>query len=112
MDIVRLHTTMAPKILCVERDTSLLESRCAVLRASGYDAASAPPPHLAEIVLRREKFDLLVISSVSDPELHRMMGICEGADVLVLDGFTMPSELLALVAQRLNRQRRSGDRDG
>ena len=70
------------------------------------------PPHLAEIVLRREKFDLLVISSVSDPELHRMMGICEGADVLVLDGFTMPSELLALVAQRFNRQRRSGDRDG
>jgi hypothetical protein len=63
------------KILCVEADVAVRESRCAVLSYAGYDAASATP-HLA-------------------------------ADVLVLDGFTMPLELLGLVAERLNRQQRA-----
>ncbi len=52
---------MAVKILCVEHDEAVLESRCAVLKASGYDAASASP-RLAEVVLTSQKFDLLVLS--------------------------------------------------
>jgi hypothetical protein len=94
------------KILCVELDMAVVESRCAVLRYSGYDAASASP-QLAEILLRSRKFDLLVISSLSDSVLQRIVNLSDGAEVLVLDGLNMPSEFLSLVAQRLGRQRRA-----
>jgi hypothetical protein len=92
----------AARILCVEFDVGLLKSRCHVLKHSGYDAASASP-QIAEIVLRSRKFDLTVLSRLSDSDLHRIINFADGADVLVLDGSTSPSELLFLVAQRLNR---------
>jgi len=95
----------AAKILCVERDVAVLESRCEVLKYSGYDAASASP-RVAEGVLRSQKFDLIVISSVNDTDLHRIINLSDGAELLVLEGFTMPSVLLSLVAQRLKRQQR------
>jgi hypothetical protein len=88
----------AAKILCVELDV-------AVLKISGYDAAAAAP-QVAEIVLRSQRFDLIVLSRLSDSDLHRIINLTDGADVLVLDGLTMPSELLSLVAQRLNRHQR------
>jgi hypothetical protein len=91
------------KILCVESDPFLLESWCAVLKYSGYDAASASP-QVAEIVLRSQKFDLLVISKVGDSDLHRVINLSDGAEVLVLDGLTLPSQLLSLVAQRLQQR--------
>jgi DNA-binding response OmpR family regulator len=91
------------KILCVESDPFLLESRCAVLKYSGYDSVSASP-QTAQVVLRSQKFDLIVISTVSDQDLHRILNLSDGADVLVLDGLTMPSKLLSLVAQRLQRR--------
>ena len=97
---------MAPKILCVEPDTAVVESRCAVLKSSRYDVVSASP-RVAEIVLRGRKFDLLIISSLSDGELDRLLGFSDGAEVLVLDGFTPPSELLFLVSERLARQQRA-----
>jgi hypothetical protein len=93
------------KILCVELDEGLLKSRCAVLKYSAYDPASASP-QIAEILLRSQKFDLIVISKLRDSDLHRIINLADGADVLVLDRFTWPSELLSLVAQRLNRRRR------
>jgi hypothetical protein len=93
------------KILCVEPDLALLESRCAVVKYSGHDAQSASP-HLAEILLRSQKFDLIVISKLSDFVMHRIVNLSDGADLLVLDGLTSPSELLSLVAQRLNRRQR------
>jgi DNA-binding response OmpR family regulator len=96
----------AAKILCVEADVAVLESRCAVLKYSGYDVVSASP-HLAERVLRSQKFDLLVISSLDDRDLQRVVNVSDGADVLVLEEITLPSELLSLVAQRLDRQRRA-----
>jgi hypothetical protein len=95
----------APKILCVESDSAVLETRCAVLNASGYDAASASP-RVAAVVLSSQKFDLIVISRVSDSDLQRIINLADGADVLVLEELTMPSELLNLVAQRLNRHQR------
>ena len=95
----------AAKILCVELDVAVLESRCGVLKISGYDTASASP-RLAEIVLRYQKFDLIVLSRLSGTDLHRIVNLADGADVLVLDGITMPSELLSLVAQRLKRHQR------
>jgi hypothetical protein len=95
----------AAKILCVEPDSAVLESRCAVLKVSGYDVASASP-QLADIVLRSHKFDLIVLSSLNDSDLHRIVNLSDGAEVLVLDEITMPTELLSLVAQRLNRHER------
>jgi hypothetical protein len=95
----------ATRILCVELDVGLLKSRCDVLKYSGYDTASASP-QLAEIMLRSQKFDLIVLSKLSDIDLHRIINVADGADLLVLDGFTRPSELLSLVAERLDRQQR------
>ena len=95
----------AAKILCVESDVAVREGRCAVLKYSGYDAASASP-QVAEILLRSQKFDLIALSSLSDSDLHRVINLSDGAEVLVLDGLTMPSKLLSLVAQRLNRHQR------
>jgi hypothetical protein len=97
---------MAPKILCVESNLAVLESRCAILKVSGYDAASTKPK-VAEIVLRSQKFDLIVVSGLRDSDLHRVINLSDGADVLVLDELTLPAELILLVGQRLNRQRRA-----
>jgi hypothetical protein len=95
----------AAKVLCVEPDLAVLETRCAVLTISGYDAASASP-QVAGIVLRSQKFDLIVLSRLSDSDLHSVINLADGADVLVLEEFTFPSELLFLVSQRLNRRQR------
>jgi hypothetical protein len=103
-----MHATSnagAAKILCVELDVGLLNSRCAVLKYAGYDPASASPKP-AETLLRSQSFDLIVLSRLSDFDLHRIINFADGADVLALDGFTSPSELLSLVAQRLDRRQR------
>jgi hypothetical protein len=97
---------MAPKILCVESNLAVLESRCAVLKVSGYDAALSTH-QLAEIALRSQKFDLIVVSRLSDSDLHRISNLSDDADVLVLEEITLPSELISFVAQRLDRQRRA-----
>ena len=94
------------KILCVEHDVVVLESRCAVLKRSGYDSTSTSPL-VVEIVLRRQRFDLIVLSRMNDSDLHRIIDLADGTDVLVLEELTMPSELLSLVAERLNRQWRA-----
>ena len=102
-----ISVTTRAKILCVESDSAVLETRCAVLKYSGYDAASASP-QAAEIVLRSRKFDLLVISSLSDSDLNRVVNLSDGGAVLVLEELTLPDQLLSLVAERLNhRQRRA-----
>jgi hypothetical protein len=95
---------MFGKILRVEQDVYVRESRCAVLKYSGYDASSASP-RFADIVLRGHEFDLIVLSGLSDFDLQRIIGLADGAEVLVLDAFTMPRELLSLVAQRLDLAR-------
>jgi hypothetical protein len=98
--------TGSPRILCVGSDLAVLEKPCAVLNVSGYDAASTTP-QVAEIVLRSHKFDLIVVSKLSDSDLHRILNLSDGADVLVFDGITISGELISLVAQRLDRQRRA-----
>jgi DNA-binding response OmpR family regulator len=95
----------AAKILCVEPNLGVLESRCAILKMSGYESISALPD-VAEIALRSQKFDLVILSRLSDSDLHRIVNLSDGADVLVLEELTVPSELLSLVGERLNRQRR------
>jgi DNA-binding response OmpR family regulator len=97
---------MFGKILCVERDVAVLKGRCAVLKYAGYDTASASPK-VAEILLHSQKFDLIVLSILSEFDLHRIINLADGADVLVIEELTMPSELLSLVAERLDRQRKA-----
>ena len=97
----------AGRILCVEPDLAIVESRCAVLKYAGYDAASASP-QVAETVLRGRGFDLIVLSGMHDTDLQRIVNLADGADILVLEERTPPDLLLHLVAQRLNhRQRRA-----
>ncbi len=96
----------AAKILCVESDSAVRESRCAVLKLAGYDAASASP-QLAEIVLRSHKFDLIVVSWLNDRDVQRVVNLSDGAEVLILEDLTLPPQLLSLVAERLERQRRA-----
>jgi DNA-binding response OmpR family regulator len=91
------------KILCVEDDEAVRESRCAVLKYSGYDVASASP-EVAEVALRSQKFDLVIISSLSDSDLQRVVNFSDGAHVLILKELIMPSELLSLVAESLQRR--------
>ena len=101
-----LEGSMFGKILCVEQNVSVRKSRCAILKNSGYDAAPASPK-VAEVLLRSQKFDLIVLARPTDFDLHRIINLADGADVLVLDELTMPSELLSLVAERLDRQRKA-----
>ena len=93
------------KILCVEHDGAVLESRCAILKHSGYDSTSTSP-RVVEILLRGQRFDLIVLSRLNDSELQRITDLADGTDVLILQELTMPFELVSLVAERLNRQRR------
>jgi hypothetical protein len=99
-----LGASMFGKILCIEQDEYVRESRCAVLKYSGFDASSASP-RFAEVVLRGREYDLIVLSGLSDFDLQRIIGLADGTEVLVLEEFTMPSELLSLVAQRLDLDR-------
>lgn len=64
------------KILCIEDNAAVRESRCAVMNYSGYDATSASL-QLAEIVLRGRKFDLIVVSSLHDHELHKIVNFIQ-----------------------------------
>jgi CheY-like chemotaxis protein len=95
-----------PKILCVEVDYFLRESRCNLLHVSGYDTLSASPQS-AEIVLRSHRFDLIILSSPNEADLYRIINLSDGAEVLVLDESVMPPELLTMLAHRLKRQRRA-----
>jgi hypothetical protein len=95
----------ASKILCVENDLAVLETRCAVLKYSGYDSVSASLQG-AEVVLSSRKFDLVVLSGLTEFEQHRILNLADGAQVLVLDMLTLPDHLLALIAEKLNGTQR------
>ena len=95
---------MAPRparIVCVGSDPELLLTRCAVLSKAGYESRSATVPE-AEILLRTENYDLVIVSAMlRDDERRRTVSAVGGGPVLVLNGLTMAPELLALVEARL-----------
>src|ERR1700677_4082750 len=90
------------RILCVGRERYLLETRCAVLGQSGYDAQSATLVE-AENLLRTEKYDLVIVSALlSDEERSRIHAAVAGSSpILTLDGVTFASELLSEVERKL-----------
>ena len=53
------------RLLCVGTDLEPRKTRCAVLSQSGYDAQSATISD-AEILLRREEFDLISLNSATN----------------------------------------------
>jgi len=72
------------RLLCTGNEADLLQSRCAVLRHGGYEAQAASLTD-AEILLHKEKYDLVIISAcLSEWEKGRIL-----------------SALLAQVEQRL-----------
>jgi hypothetical protein len=66
-----LAVSVPPTIICVDPDLLILEGRCGVLRKSGYDATGAPP-QFAEIVLSDRKFELVILSNLSDYQRDRI----------------------------------------
>ncbi len=58
---------MPSRLLCVGKELDFLQIRCAVLRQSGYDAKSATVTE-AEILLRVEEFDLIIVSAFLNQE--------------------------------------------
>ncbi len=90
----------AARILCVDPDLPLLETRCALLEHSGYDVGIAPPQS-AETVLGEQRFDLLILRSLDESVCQRLAALSQGAEVLILEGYTNPTELLSLVAKLL-----------
>lgn len=89
------------RILCVEPDPLLLETSCSVLNLSGYDA-SAASIQVAENLLARKTFDLIVVSSrLPDADKRRIFDAARGARIMMLAGPIVPSELLSKVSERL-----------
>jgi hypothetical protein len=101
----------AARLLCAGKETDLLQSRCAVLRYSGYEAQAASLTD-AEILLHREKYDLVIISAcLSEWERGRILSAARKTPTYVLRGLTFAPEMLAQVGQLLSPHERSGVRD-
>jgi DNA-binding response OmpR family regulator len=84
------------RLLCTGDEAYLLHSRCAVLRDSGYQAQAATLQE-AEILLRTEKYDLVIISAwLSESER------AGETPSYVLRGLTFTSELRAQVDRLLS----------
>jgi hypothetical protein len=89
------------RLLCVGKELDSLQTRCAVLSQSGYDAKSAIVAE-AEILLRTEQFDLVILSAfLSQEEKSSVISAAGETPTLALDGVTFPLELLAQVGRML-----------
>ena len=89
------------RILCVEPDPFILETRCSLLKHSGYDTSAASIP-LAESLLARQTFDLIVVPSrLRDADKRRIFEAARGTRMMMLVGSVTASELLSTVSERL-----------
>jgi hypothetical protein len=50
------------RLLCTGTEPELLQTRCAVLVQSGYQAQSATLPE-SEVLVRTQEFDLVIVSA-------------------------------------------------
>ena len=90
-----------PRLLCVGPDSGLLETRCAVLRYSGYEVQAATLAE-AETFLRDELYDLVIISALlTELDEARILSATARTPAYVLDGLTLADNLLDQVEQRL-----------
>jgi DNA-binding response OmpR family regulator len=94
-------TSYPARLLCAGEDPWLLHTRCAVLRQAGYEAQAATVPE-AEVLLRTEEFDLIVVSAqLSESERGRILSAAGETPIYVLHGLTLATELLAQVERLL-----------
>jgi DNA-binding response OmpR family regulator len=97
--------TRHPRILCIEPDLSLLDSRCGVLKHNGYDTYAASL-NVTEVVLAAQSFDLIILSSrLTETEKQQIAQAAADTEQMVLGEITFPSTLLSEVAQRLMRSK-------
>jgi hypothetical protein len=91
----------AARLLCVGNEVDHLETRCAVLIRSGYNAEAAVLPE-AEIILRTKEFDLVIVSAwLEEREKGQVLTAAGKTPALVLTELTLADKLLAEVERRL-----------
>jgi len=89
------------RLLCVGNGTDHLETRCAVLGSAGYRAEAADLPE-AEIILRTEEFDLIIVSAwLSESDREAILAAAGKTPALVLTELTPAEKLLAQVERLL-----------
>jgi DNA-binding response OmpR family regulator len=95
-------STIGPRILCIEKDLALVETRCSILEQAGYDASPIALAE-AEILLHSQAFDLIILSATLNHEEKRRIIAAAGSKIkiLALSELTMPLELLSEVAKLL-----------
>jgi DNA-binding response OmpR family regulator len=93
--------TRPARLLCVGKELELLQTRCAVLNQSGYDALAATLEE-AQILLHTSKFDLTIVSAwLSEWERGRILAAAGKTPSLVLTELTLAEDLLAKVERML-----------
>jgi hypothetical protein len=90
------------KVLCIGRDATLIELRCAVLAQAGYEACSATLSEYSQ-KLRNGNFDLVIVSErfVADQSDKFYAALPAETPTVVVDGLLFPADLLSAVAGRL-----------
>jgi hypothetical protein len=95
------------RLLCIGKELESLQTRCAVLSHSGYDAQSATLPE-AEILFRTKEFDLIIVSAwLNEWEKGRILSAAGKTSSLVLTELTLAEDLLAQI-ERLFRRANTG----
>jgi hypothetical protein len=99
-------TIKPARLLCVGREINLLRIRCEVLTEFGYEAQAISLIE-AEDLLRRDTFDLVILSaSLSEQEKDRIFEVIGGRmPILQLSTMLLPTGLLREVENRLARWR-------
>jgi hypothetical protein len=89
------------RILCVGGDPALLQTRCAVLISTGYDAQCGPYFE-AERILGIDQFDLVIVSAfLTEQQKDRIVTLAGAMPTIILRGLTLAPDLLHLIEQRL-----------
>jgi hypothetical protein len=101
-----MPSSHAARVLCVGNEMDHLRTRCAVLESAGYIAKPADLPE-AQILLRTEEFDLVVVSAwLNECDRGIILSAAGKTPVLMLTDLTFADKLLAEVDRALGR---SGD---
>jgi hypothetical protein len=80
-----------------------MESRCAVLKHNGYEAESATPMDGPDR-LRAGRYDLVVLSEKLATENAALRHLRTKPEVLIINNFLFPTEMLRAVAEKLDQK--------
>ena len=90
------------RILCVGNEMTLLRIRSQVLAHAGYSSQTATVKDAAEVV-SKEAFDLVIVAAfLNEEDKRRVLSAAGDTRTLVLQGFTVPPELLAAIEAKLS----------